>query len=132
MTTGNDNKRIALGMPIGTASNRLRKSILFSLICELKKNRCFQCSGEILSENDLSIEHKNPWLQADDPVKSFFDLGNIAFSHLNCNIAAGKRPHKRFTNEKERMKAKRKRWRARRTPEELSQKRRDWYERYGC
>lgn len=32
-----------LGMPLGTASAKLRKSILFSLLRESHKNVCYQC-----------------------------------------------------------------------------------------
>ena len=128
----NSEKSKALGMSHGTAANRLRKMILFSLVCKLGLDICYQCGKKILLVDDLSIEHKEPWLRADDPAESFFDLDNVAFSHLSCNSGAASRPTKRFVNEKARLRAKRKRWRARRIPEELRQKRRSWYERYGC
>ena len=84
----NDKKANQLGMPLGTASNRLRKSIIFSLIKETNKNICFQCGKEIESEKELSIEHKVPYLDSKNPVELFFDLNNIAFSHLSCNCRA--------------------------------------------
>lgn len=34
------------------------------------------------------IEHKIPWLDSDKPKELFFDLENIGFSHLSCNIKA--------------------------------------------
>lgn len=77
-----------LKMPIGTASNRLKKEIIFSLIQKLNEDNCFQCGGKIESSNDLSIEHKIPYLDSDNPIELFFDLNNIAFSHLECNIRA--------------------------------------------
>ena len=40
-----------LGMPLGTASAKLRKSILFSLLRESHKNVCYQC-GRIIDEED--------------------------------------------------------------------------------
>lgn len=84
----NRSARIAvqLGMPHGTATNKLRKNILFSLLIRLQDNVCFKCGELILSANDLSIEHKEPWEGRD--AKLFWDLNNVAFSHLNCN-----RPH---------------------------------------
>lgn len=98
----NATKSKLLGMPHGTAANRLRKSILFSLVCRLDLNECFQCQEEILSVDDLSIEHKEPWIQSEHPIDSFFDLDNIAFSHLRCNVgAAGPRPRKVFRTDKE-------------------------------
>lgn len=73
-----------------TASNRLVKDILWKFIEESGEDVCFKC-GEIMSREDFSIEHKEPWLDSDDPVKNFFDLENISFSHLNCNISAARR-----------------------------------------
>lgn len=87
----NEKKRRQLGMPNGTATARLRKSILFKLVQETGRNICFQCGKAIESEEELSIEHKVPWLDSGDPVKLFFDLNNIAFSHLSCNVAACRR-----------------------------------------
>lgn len=53
-------------------------------------NFCHQCGSEIENEQNLSIEHKEPWLDSDDPVGKFFDLDNIAFSHLACNCGAAR------------------------------------------
>ena len=79
-----------LGMPHGTASNRLRKTILYSMLYgKVYDRNCFQCGEEIVDVDDLSIEHRKPWQSADDPRVSFFDLDNIAFSHLRCNSRAG-------------------------------------------
>jgi len=88
------NKSEALGMNIGTATGRLRKEVLFSLVCRLGENICFQCGEEICSVGELSMEHKEPWLRADNPMECFFDLDNIAFSHLSCNSAAASKPGK--------------------------------------
>lgn len=90
MCNSNNKKTAQLGMPIGTASNRLRKSIIFKLLKDSGKNYCFQCSAEIENEKDLSIEHKIPYLDSDNPIDLFFDLDNIAFSHLSCNIGAAR------------------------------------------
>jgi hypothetical protein len=91
MEKNNEKKDKQLGMPLGTAANRLRKSIIFMLLKKLNLNFCHQCDAEIESEEQLSIEHKMPWLDSDDPVKMFFDLENIAFSHLGCNVGAARR-----------------------------------------
>jgi len=84
----NEKRLKQLGMPIGTASARLRKTIVFDLLKQLNQNVCFQCGTEIESEKELSIEHKTPYLDSENPKELFFDLENIAFSHLNCNIGA--------------------------------------------
>lgn len=80
------NKSKILGMPYGTASNRLRKMLLFKLVKEAGLNICYQCGEPIETPEELSIEHKKAWLNSDKPIDTFFDLDNIAFSHLSCNI----------------------------------------------
>lgn len=80
-----------LGMPHGTAQGRLRKNVMFSLIKLCGVDVCFQCGESIDSPDDLSIEHKVPWLDSESPVELFFDLTNIAFSHLKCNAGAARR-----------------------------------------
>lgn len=86
----NEEKTRQLGMPFGTANNRLRKSIIFDLLKRHKENFCFQCGAEIVTVDDMSIEHKKPWLHEGNAVELYFDLSNIAFSHLHCNIAAAR------------------------------------------
>ena len=85
----NEKKAKQLGMAPGTAANRLKKMLLFQLIQETKKDLCFQCGQLIEAVEELSIEHKTPYLNSDDPIGLFFDLNNIAFSHLSCNCSAG-------------------------------------------
>jgi hypothetical protein len=82
---GNKRRAELLGMPFGTASNRLRKSIIFDLSSRLNLDVCFRCGEKILDVDSLSIEHKDSWMNSSDPIGSFFDLDNIAFSHLTCN-----------------------------------------------
>lgn len=83
-------KQEQLGIPPGTASNQLKKRIIFSLIERLGENVCFQCGEKIETETELSIEHKVPYLDSEDPKGLFFDLNNIAFSHLSCNCKAAR------------------------------------------
>lgn len=82
----NKKKGAQLGIAWGTASHRLRKSIMFKYVVLAGEDDCFQCGGKIESVNELSIEHKEPWLDTEDPVGLFYDLNNIAFSHLECNV----------------------------------------------
>jgi hypothetical protein len=88
MSKSNDKKSKQLGMPHGTAYARLRKQVLFRLLEKHNENVCFQCSKKIEKVEDLSLEHKIPWL--DGSIELFWDLDNIAFSHLNCNIGASR------------------------------------------
>jgi len=53
---------------------------------------------------------------SNDPVSLFFDLNNIAFSHLKCNIGAGwRQPKTVFRTDKE-LREMKERWPSR-TPE---------------
>lgn len=82
-----------LGMSPSTASGRLVKDILWSMICEIGKDACCKCGFKMARET-FSIEHVVPWLDSDDPVGKFFDLKNIAFSHIKCNVAAARKQRK--------------------------------------
>lgn len=83
-------KSLQLGMNPSTAQGRLVKDILWSLVVETNKNSCVKC-GELMSRETFSIEHVKPWLDSDNPVGLFFDISNIAFSHLKCNISDARR-----------------------------------------
>ena len=91
MNKHNKTKSDQLGMPIGTASARLKKNIMFDLLCRLNENKCYQCGEEIQSAENLSVEHKVPYLHSENPQELFFNLDNIAFSHLKCNVKAARR-----------------------------------------
>lgn len=86
-TYGNAEKDRLLGMSYGTAYGRLKKSILFYLVEKCEMNNCFVCGEKIIDIDEFSIEHKSSWQKSKNPKESFFDLDNISFSHLRCNIA---------------------------------------------
>lgn len=77
-----------LGMHEATARGRLSRLILFSFAQRLELDTCFRCGEKIERVEDLSIEHKVPWLDVDPAL--FWDLNNIAFSHLSCNSGAAR------------------------------------------
>lgn len=79
-----DKKQQQLGMNPSTASHRLVKDILFSYVKDVP---CYRCQ-QPLTRDTFSVEHKKAWLNSEDPVNLFFDLDNISYSHLSCNIAA--------------------------------------------
>ena len=83
----NGRKTEFLGMPYGTAGNKLRKQLLFKYVKLVGDHVCWKCGYEIGSVDDLSIEHKEPW--EGRSIDLFWDLDNIAFSHLKCN-----KPHR--------------------------------------
>lgn len=84
-------KQQQLGMNPSTAANRLVKDVLYSLVVKTGQNNCYHC-GFPMSRETFSIEHKEAWLDSEDPLKLFFDLDNISFSHHSCNIKAGRKP----------------------------------------
>jgi len=88
-------------MSPGKASGRLKKEIMFNLLSRLGENICFQCLKTIDSADELSVEHKTPWLNSEDPCRLFYDPENIAFSHLRCNSSAARRPNKIYNDPKD-------------------------------
>lgn len=91
MGKSNKKKQDQLGMPVGTATAKLRKAVLFYLVQQLNLDYCYQCKKKIEKEEEFSIEHKIPYLDSTNPKELFFSLTNIAFSHLSCNCRAGRR-----------------------------------------
>jgi len=81
----NMNKKKAdfLGIPFGTAMGRLRRALMFQLIQQCGRDVCFKCNEKIAHEEEMSIDHKKPWLYVRQEL--FWDLDNIAFSHRKCN-----------------------------------------------
>ncbi len=90
-------KKNQLGMNASTASARLIKDILFS---KISHEKCFRC-GKLMERDNFSIDHKIAWLNTENPLDLFFDLDNIAFSHLKCNVEAAKR-YKKYENDEAR------------------------------
>lgn len=82
-------KQEQLGMNPSTASHKLVKDLLFYFI-QQNNIKCHQCGNEMTRE-DFSIEHIIPWLDSEDPVGLYFNIDNIGFSHLKCNIGAARR-----------------------------------------
>jgi hypothetical protein len=111
MTNAKRKKIEQLGMNDSTASHKLRKLILFSLVQKTSQDICFRCQTQIETVEELSIEHKTPWLDSIDPINTFFDLSNIAFSHLKCNIADRRNTNKKYFTDEEIKLANRTRWR---------------------
>lgn len=83
-------------MPYGTARNRLVKQLLFDFMVATKNDECYQCGEDILSPDDMSIEHIVPWLDSKNPTELFFDKNNIAYSHLSCNCSAARKGTEAF------------------------------------
>lgn len=81
-----EKKKLQLGMNPSTASGRLVKDLLWNFIEKTGQNHCCKC-GEMMSRDTFSIEHIVPWLDSEDPTGLYFNLENISYSHLICNVA---------------------------------------------
>lgn len=90
-----EKKHQQLGMNAATASHRLVKDVLFSMVVKAG-HACHRCGG-VLTRETFSIEHKKPWLDSEDPVRLFFDLENIGFSHFSCNVGASRKTRSPLT-----------------------------------
>lgn len=77
-------KNKQLGMDAGTASYRLMKDLLFKFVTDAG-HLCHRCQKP-LTRADFTADHIVAWLDSPNPIELFFDLKNIAFSHLACNI----------------------------------------------
>lgn len=77
-----------LGMDHGTANHRLRKMFMFHMAKQLGMLTCFRCGKEIETCDEMSIDHKQPWLYED--TRLFWDMDNLALSHLKCNVGASR------------------------------------------
>lgn len=90
-------------MSLGKANAILLRSILFKLACETDNHSCYRCGKPIMTVAEMSIEHKVPWQDGDDPIRLFFNLDNIAFSHRVCNYRAARRPNRKFFSKIEKL-----------------------------
>ena len=88
MATMNQRKE-KLGIAHSVARYKLAKLILFNLLVKHEENVCYRCKNIIDKIEDLSIDHKESWYCSKNPIELFYDMNNIAFSHLSCNKAAG-------------------------------------------
>ena len=132
MSKYNKERAVQLGMSLGAARNILHKSILFNLVCKLEQNVCFQCGEPIINIDDFSIEHKQPWLHKVDCKELYFDLSNIAFSHLKCNIKSARKVNRIYESEEERNSTQWKRYWDKMPKEQQQKRRRANYVKYGC
>ena len=131
MNKQENKKKKQLGMNHGKARNKLVKTLLFTMATRLNENICFQCSLPITKEEDFSIEHKIPWLDSEKPVKLFFDLDNISFSHKKCNYGAARRYNQKYFTIEDRHEANKLLWKERQKRYYTTEKRRVKYIKHG-
>lgn len=95
---GHRKKTSQLGMHPATAAHQLRTDLLYQAYVTILGCRCFRC-GEPIDRKTFSIDHIDNWLDSDDPIERFFDLNNISFSHLGCNVSAARRGRRKTDEE---------------------------------
>ena len=88
----NEVRTLQLGQPFGTANAVLRKMLLYDMAKRLDEDKCYRCGTKIASIDDFSIDHIINWLHSGRAIELFFDLNNVAFSHVLCNTKAGRKP----------------------------------------
>ena len=74
-----------LGVNYATANYQLHRQLLYAFAEQLDFLRCYRCKDNILSIEEMSIEHKESWRSASEPRTAFFDLTNVCLSHMDCN-----------------------------------------------
>ena len=124
-----EKRQAQLGMNPSTAQQRLVKDILYKLVVDTGQNSCFKCGGE-MSRATFSIEHKEAWMDSEEPLRKFFDLNNISFSHLICNIKTARKPTRKYHTDEERRSGKaavQRAWKARNPEQHDPVKRREKY-----
>lgn len=103
-----DKKKMQLGMNPSTASGRLVKDLLWNFVETTGQSACCKC-GEPMSRDTFSIEHVTPWLDSEDPVGLYFDIENISYSHLKCNISDARATGKIYESAKHKEQARQER-----------------------
>jgi hypothetical protein len=72
-------------MNFSTAQQKLWKLVLFNLVKKAEVNVCIHCGKLIETVRELSIAHRQKWFDVNPDL--FWDLDNIGFAHLHCNIS---------------------------------------------
>jgi hypothetical protein len=58
-----------------------------------------------MTRETFSVEHKVAWLNSEDPLRFFFDLENIDYSHISCNIRDGASKMRKYESKEQAKKA---------------------------
>lgn len=87
-------KNEKLGMPQGTARNRLINNIVLSFFDLRDGLECFRCGDHIdYEEESWNIDHVLPWGMSEDldrePLDLYLDVDNVVLSHASCNAIHG-------------------------------------------
>lgn len=80
-----------LGMHVGTAHRQLHKMLLFKFAQKCSEDICFRCGKKIESAEEVSLDHKVGWRHEINAKELFWDINNLALSHLRCNISIQRR-----------------------------------------
>ena len=79
-----DKAESQLKMNPRTASHKLNRNIVISLLAETNRDKCLRCA-DTLTHDSWSVEHLEEWLDSDNPINNFFRLDNIGFVCKTCN-----------------------------------------------
>ena len=93
-------KEAQLNESQGNARNKLQNLLIVDLLTKLEINNCYRCSLPLTPES-LSVDHIQQWMSAADPIESFYDMTNIAFSHQRCNCRHSDGPRTERTHRDE-------------------------------
>lgn len=85
-----------LGKSYQAAMVHVRRRLLFKCLQKCGDNVCHRCGETIETDEELSIDHKIPWMYSENAKELFEDLDNIAFSHRSCNYAHRRQNVSRF------------------------------------
>jgi HNH endonuclease len=81
-----------LGENFSTATARLKRNLMFQMAQRLGLDSCFRCHNSIQTAEEISVDHKEPWLYVSKEL--FWNLNNLAFSHKRCNTTDRKELNK--------------------------------------
>jgi hypothetical protein len=78
---------------LGLCFSKARRLLVNSIIRSYFSNEdgevfCYRCGLEIDRTQMLTLEHKDSWATAPDPLVAYLSLSNIAASHHKCNTNA--------------------------------------------
>lgn len=80
-------RKAKLGMTKAKARRILLKKVFYDWVCLVISPYCYRCKEFVEYTDDWHIDHKTSWIRSSNPLAAFLDLGNIAISHAECNLA---------------------------------------------
>lgn len=82
---------------IAHATRVLKNEIIWDFLLKTGATLCYRCNKPLTKQN-WTIDHIIPWRNSQNPKLRFFDISNIAYSHLSCNSTANKHNYAGYAN----------------------------------